>query len=380
MKSLRQAFVEHADTVRDFIHGFVQVDSGIYDTNQLRAILQEPDTTIKLETEWLQKLLHGLLVLQDYLELVAKWEEHTVGLTKNLGATPNEIEQIQNLLVPASQILPSKDFDQKYLRWVLEDTAQELDRLMAASNQLLHDAREIIHMADAFQGPFFQNAKHIVQNWQEHLRRDLFLPISAILQEIDTSGTPKETLQEFARYLDTIIQAASVMPMLLTSSSAITPYSPQTVRNSEKIITQLIEGIEQLQEFVKLRSQMYSVLLQEQNTLLFAVLPEEMPTEHVLLTVGLNPAQSVDELLPDVLPMDTLPLALQQAEEALTIWQATTEAAIPYLNNALFLNQILQSPAVEKFLLADQQRLNLFREWHPRILDTFDKLRGSLTG
>ena len=378
MTDLRQVLVEHCDTVRDLLVALVQVDSGIYDTNQLRAILQEPDTTIRMETEWLQSLLTRLLLFQQYNELIAKWEEHAINLIKNLGGTPSEITQLLQRSIPAFDVFSTKDFDQGFLRWVLEDTAQELDRLIASSYELLHHAGIISQKEDEFASPFFQNIIQITETWQEHLRSDLFLPISTLLQEMDTSGDPKATLQEFARYLDTIMQVASAIPMLLNNNLSLASYSPQTLKVSERIVSQLIEGLDQLQEFVKLRSYMYSLLIKEQTTLLFAVLPSGMPSEQVLLTIGLNPEQSVEEFLPDELPTDTLPLALEQAEEALTAWHSTTEAAVPYLNNALFLNQILQSQPVEKFLQADQQRLTLFAEWDQRIFSTFEALKTSL--
>jgi hypothetical protein len=378
MTNLRRALVDHSNTVRDFLVALVQVDSGIYDTNQLRVILREPDTTIRMETAWLQSLLDRLLVFQDYFELIAKWEEHASGLIKNLGGKPDEVNQLQDRSILASDVLPTKDFDESYLRWVLEDTAQELDRLIASSYQLLNRAESLVQMGDVFSGPFFQTLTKIVENWQEHLRKDLFLPISTMLQEMDVSGDPKVALETFARYLDTIMQVANAMPMLVSNSLQLTSYSPQTVRTNEQIVNQLIEGMEQLQVFVKLRSQMYSQLIKEQTTLLYAVLPSGMPVEQVLLTVGLNPDQSVEEFLPDELPTDTLPLALEQAEEALSAWQSTTEAAIPYMNNALFLNQMLKSPPVEKFFNADQQRLILYHEWHPQVLSTFGALKECL--
>jgi len=380
MNDLRPAFVEHCDTVRDLLVALVQVDSGIYDTNQLRSILQEPDTTIRMETAWLQSLLEKLVLFQQYNELIANWEEHAINLIKNLGGTPSDITQLLQRVISASAVFPTKAFDRGYLRWVLEDTAQELDRLIASSYQLLHRAGAIIQKEDEFASSFFQNIIQITETWQEHLRTDLFLPISTMLQEMDTNGDPKVTLQEFARYFDTIMQVASALPMLINNNLALTSYSPETLKVNERIITRLIEGVDQLQEFVKLRSYMYSLLIKEQTTLLYAVLPSGMPVEQVLLTIGLNPEQSVEDFLPDNLPTDTLPLALEQAEEALIAWHSTTEAAVPHLNNALFLNQILKSQPVEKFLHADQQRLALFAEWDQRIFSTFEALKTSLSG
>ncbi len=168
------------------------------------------------------------------------------------------------------------------------------------------------------------------------------------------------------------------MPMFVSDSSTIATYSPEELQASQGLIKQLLEGTKNLRNFVQIRSQVYSVLINEQTALLNAVLPEETPVEQVLITLGLNPSQNVGDLIPDPLPTDTLPLALKQAEEELTLWTAAINASIPYLNKALILNQTLQSPAVAKFLQADQQRLELHHEWRPRISETFDALCKSI--
>ncbi|MFX1565429.1 MAG: hypothetical protein ACFFCH_05510 [Promethearchaeota archaeon] len=378
MNSVRPAFTRHAETVRDYIVALFQVDSGIYNIDQLKTILQEPDTTVRLETEWLQSLLKLLLYVEEYTTLVQNWGNHTLGLLKNLGANKRELNLYENRHITASQILQKKHFDQNYLRWVLEDAAQELDPLIGTAHQLINNFTYFANLIERFGGPFLSNIHQIATAWEANARRDFLVPLSTILQEIDTQGDPSITLQQFARYLDTIAQVVSVMPMFVTESDGIATYSPEVLKSGQRFITQLIDGIEHLRQFVQLRSQVYSVLINEQSALWNAVLPKDTPVEHVLITLGLNPAQSVEDLIPNPFPVDTLPLAFQQAAEALAIWESTINASIPYLNKALILNQILQSPAVAKFLQADQRRLELYHEWHPRITETFKTLQKSL--
>jgi len=122
----------------------------------------------------------------------------------------------------------------------------------------------------------------------------------------------------------------------------------------------------------------FSVLVNEQTALWNAVLPPDTPVAQVLITLGLNPSQETDNLLPNPIPTDTLPLALKQAEEALTIWDISIEASMPFLNKALVLNQILLSPTIAKFLQADQKRMQLYHEWRPRITATFENLRTTI--
>ncbi len=374
MTSVRQAFTAHSETVRDYLVALIQVDSGIYKTDQLKTILEAPDSTIRLETEWLQSLMEVLLYIQKYIQLVERWVTHTQGLVKNLGATQRELREFENFKLQASEFLPTKNFDQKYLRWVLEDAAQELDRLIATSHQLLFDVSHIVELIEQFKGPFFLNVKQIAENWEEHSRRDFLIPLSNILQEIDTSGDSSLTLQQFSRYLDTISQVVSAMPIFVLESSSFATYSPQMLQENQRMINQLIESNDNLRQFVEIRSQAYTHIINEQTALWNAVLPYESPIGQVLITIGLNPSQGVDGLIPDPLPTDTLPLAFKQAKEALTLWGAAIEAAIPYLNKAMILNQILQSPTIAKFLQADKERLNLYRQWRPRIIATFEAL------
>ncbi|MFX1540507.1 MAG: hypothetical protein ACFFBX_07030, partial [Promethearchaeota archaeon] len=326
------------------------------------------------ETEWLQSLMEVLLYIQKYIQLVERWVTHTQGLVKNLGATQRELREFENFKLQASEFLPTKNFDQKYLRWVLEDAAQELDRLIATSHQLLFDVSHIVELIEQFKGPFFLNVKQIAENWEEHSRRDFLIPLSNILQEIDTSGDSSLTLQQFSRYLDTISQVVSAMPIFVLESSSFATYSPQMLQENQRMINQLIESNDNLRQFVEIRSQAYTHIINEQTALWNAVLPYESPIGQVLITIGLNPSQGVDGLIPDPLPTDTLPLAFKQAKEALTLWGAAIEAAIPYLNKAMILNQILQSPTIAKFLQADKERLNLYRQWRPRIIATFEAL------
>ncbi|MFX1509406.1 MAG: hypothetical protein ACFFBR_03775 [Promethearchaeota archaeon] len=378
MISVLQAFTRHTETVRDYIVALFQVDSGIYNVDQLKTILQEPDTTVRLETEWLQSLLKVLLYVQQYTTHVQKWVNHTLGLLKNLGANQRELHAYENRQITASQILQKKQFDQNYLRWVLEDAAQEVDRLIVTAHQLINDYSFFSNLIERFGGPFLSNIEQIASAWEANARRDFFVPLSTILQEIDTQGDPSITLQQFARYLDTIAQVVSVMPMFVTESDGVSTYSPEVLKMNQRFIAQLIDGIEHLRQFVQLRSQVYSILINEQSDLWNAVLPKDTPVEQILVTIGLNPAQTVEGLIPNPFPVDTLPLAFQQAEEALAIWESTINASIPYLNKALILNQILQSPAIAKFLKADQRRLELYHEWHPRITETFKILQKSL--
>jgi hypothetical protein len=378
MNNLLQAFAKHAETVRDYLVALIQVDSGIYNIDQIKTILQAPDTTVRMETKWLKSLIESLRIIQKYIQLVQSWSIHAKGLAKNLGATPAEVNKLENFELRASQFLQNQSFDQKYFRWVLEDAAQELDRLIAISHELLTDAPTLISLTNEFQGPFFNGSRQIAENWKQHSRKDFLIPLSKQLQEIDTRGDPAITLQQFGTYLDTISQIISVMPIFVTDSSEVVTYSPQALKTNLGLIKQLLDGTEHLGQFIQIRSQVYSVLITEQKALWNAVLPAETPAEQVIITMGLNPSQNVDDLIPNPFPIDTLSLAIEQAEEALAMWESAINASQPYLNIALVLNQTLQSPAVAKFLQAEQRRLELYQEWHPRIMATFDSLKQSL--
>ncbi|MHA2314733.1 MAG: hypothetical protein ACXACF_05545 [Candidatus Hermodarchaeia archaeon] len=87
MNAIRQAFANHSETVRDYFVALIEVDSGIYSIDQLKSILEEPDSTVRMETKWLQSLLEAIRIIQKYIRLVERWAEHTMGVAKNLGAT-----------------------------------------------------------------------------------------------------------------------------------------------------------------------------------------------------------------------------------------------------------------------------------------------------
>ncbi len=260
----------------------------------------------------------------------------------------------------------------------MEDAAQELDRLIARVHEMISQFSDLKRLTEKFQGPFFESIQKIGQNWVEHARKNVLVPLSTILQEVDTTGDSSYTMQQFSNYLDTIRKAVSTMPMFITDTSSIATYSPQMLRSNQRMIKNLLEGADQLRQFIQLRSQIYSVLINELSALWHSVLPPEIPISQVITTMGLNPSQSVDDLIPDPIPTVTLPLALQQAEEALALWNSAIDQSTPFLNKALILNQILQSPAVEKFLNAEKRRLELSHEWRPRITETFNILRSIL--
>ena len=178
MNNIIQAFVQHSETVRDYLVALIQVDSGIYNINQLKTILQAPDTTVRMETTWLKSLIEALHIIHKYIQLVQSWVDHTKGLARNLGATPTEVNEYENLELRATEFLQSKTFDQTYLRWVLEDAAQELDRLIAVAHQILADVPTLITLSNEFQGPFFSGYQQIAQNWKDHLRKDFLIPLS----------------------------------------------------------------------------------------------------------------------------------------------------------------------------------------------------------
>ncbi len=378
MESVRRALCSHIETVRSFVLKLVQVDSGVFSPSELNTALIQPEVTLRLETEWLKELLHVLQLIKRYITVVNRWEDHVLGLAKNMGANQAEIDQFWRQEAQAEAFVLKKTYDSQYLRWVLEDTAQEVDRIIAATQQLIDEGAQLIQLTERFGGPFLTQFGRIAKVWVNTTRREFYTPLLEILQAPQDDPEGLEIQRRLSKYLDRIALIVSSTPMFADESSTVT-YSPRMLQQTLEKVDQLIQGTENLQEFVQLRSQAFPLIIREQEALLQAVLPQDVVVSEWLITLYSDQSKKVDELLPTTLNSDTLPLAIKQAGEELAIWHSRIMAALPYLQEALILNDLLQSPTVAQFLNADQQRLELFREWETRITHTYETIRNAVS-
>ena len=125
MPSLRQALSNHLETVRGFSIRAIRIDSGIYDVNQLKTIIQEPEAIVQWESAWINELTEALQILQRYASLIERWANHVYGLEHNLGIKKVDEARVLRGEVSAIKLLATKTFDNDYLRWVLTDTVRK---------------------------------------------------------------------------------------------------------------------------------------------------------------------------------------------------------------------------------------------------------------
>jgi hypothetical protein len=373
MATLRRALCDHLETTRAFALKAIGVDSGIYDVNQLSTVFQESDTIVRLETAWIGELLEALQIIQRYMSLVERWANHVYGLEHYLGVNETDAARIQRREISAVDLLGAKSFDKDYLRWVLADLAEEVDRLTAANEQLLTEVPRLVELVQKFGGVYLEQVHQVAQAWVAGGRFDFPKQLITAIETAYAETNVKGILQRIGRYLDVMATVVTSAPVF-GGTTPPTPYSPRLWDSHREVVTQLLRHTEELKEFVWRRSQTYLLLMRHQQVLLQAVLPSADSIEQWLVTQYTDPKTSVDQVLPPDIATDTLSFALEQAEELLTEWDAAVEAAVPHFTSALRLNDILKSPAVTKFLAADQQRLELYREWRPRMAATFDTL------
>jgi hypothetical protein len=361
------------ELVRAFILEIISVDSGLYDVNQLNKIIREPDTIVRIETEWISALLEALGIIKLYVILVNRWADHVYGLAKNLGATEAEISNFERLQVKAVDILSTKTFDSAYLKWILTDASQEVDRLVATTRELTSKVPRFVELAKPFAGPFLEQVQQIALAWTDAERLTFYEPLITMLQTAHNSTDVKKQLKLLGRYLDTISMVVSSTPMFARETTP-TSYSPEILQSSHGLVKQLIDATENMHKFVQKRTQAYMLIVRHQQAILRAILPPPISVNQWIVKHYTDKLESIDTLLPSNIVTNTLPFALQQAEEALIEWDSSIKVCIPYLENALILNEILQSPAIAKFLAADQLRLEIYRRSRPRIQKTFSSL------
>ena len=172
MDPLRQALVNHIEILRDFVMEVLQVDSGLYNVEDLNIIIVKPDTIVRLETDWIKGLLELLQMIQQYIQLVERWASHVYGLAQNLGVTPEELLQLERQEKQASDILPSKSQDRDYLSWIMTDISGEVERLIASTQELTTAAPRLLELTSQYGGPFLDRVQQIGQAWLASGRRE----------------------------------------------------------------------------------------------------------------------------------------------------------------------------------------------------------------
>jgi hypothetical protein len=373
MQSIRQALLNHLETVRTFSFHVMGVDSGIYDIDQLGTLIREPNTLISLETDFISGLLEALQIIRHYITMVERWTDHIYGLERNLGIKEADGIRIQRQETTAVDLLNAKTFDIDYLRWILADTADELDRLAAATQALETKATRLTELAQKFGGPYLEKVHQITTAWFTGGRHEFHKHLVDLIETASGKKDTKGMVQHLGRYVDIMAMIVRASPLFVDTPTTIL-YTPSLGATRRELVSQLLQRTEELATFVRMRTQAYLLLVRHQAALLQAVLAPSVAVGDWLVGQFSDPTKSVDQLLPQTFATDTLPLAIEQAGELLNEWNTTIDHGLPLLQDALALNQTLGSPALAKFLAADERRLKLYREWHAKIAASFEAL------
>ncbi len=374
MGELRQRFIKHLDTLRAFIIEAHKVDSGLYNVDQVDVLLRQPNALRRMESDWAHNLKEILNIIQLFLTIVERWASHVYGLAHNLGATPQEANQIRDRQISGVRVLQTKTIDKEYLNGILAASTHEVDRLIDDTQALLLKGQTMLDLIKQFDGPFFEQVLAISMAWVSIERRDFYAPLQTLLEASRTAKTTTEMVEPLGHYLDQVASIIAATPMFVGKSAALT-FSDEDLQTSQQIVQHIVTAADHLHAFIQ---DYYTALHQLQNhqtILLRAILPPTTPIQQWIIRHIIERTTPTETLLPSTLAGDKLLSALQAAEDTFTAADAAIAQARSHLTQALVLKTVLQSPAIEQYLEAAHRRLALYQEWRPRITQTFSALR-----
>jgi len=374
MSSVRIILAEYLDTVRDYAYEIVNVESGIISSDEFQSLLQQPNVWFQQEADWVDVLLEGLEIIQQYVDVVNSWVTHIQSLIHNLQLTGAEFRQIIDNQGGMTELLQSKTFDEKYLQWVLKDASEEVERLVIVTRALLEQAPRLVTLTDQIQGPFMQNVKQIIQTWTDHNLSELYSRLIALLEAATNSKTLSETVQHLGTYGDAIIMVLTSTPLFGDDVNVDLP-SLGLFQDATSNIGKLIQSSQDFREFVRLRTIAYQRFFEHVTALVQAILPSPKDVDPWISQFVEDASQPAQALLPKEILTDTLPLAFLQAEDAQHDWVSISTKLIPLRQSAFKLNEVLQSPTIAQFLTADQQRREITKTWLPKMLMKYQTLR-----
>lgn len=377
MSVFRQVIAEYLDTIRAYSLEVASVDSGVFASRQPEIMLEQPNVWFQQEAEWIDVLLEGLELIQRYVIIVYQWIDHIKGLMHNLQLTDTQFTQIFENQGGTTKLLQSNTYDPKFLQWILKDVSQEVERLINSTRELQEDAPRLLPVITQVKGPFMEAVKEISATWTSRNLSQLIPRLSSLLEEAAANQGGSETLERLGTYCDTLVTTLASTPLFIDDATNELP-SARIFYPDTNTIDTLVEGTKHFQEFIRLRTIAYQRFLDHIVAILRAVLPSTESVTQWIRNFVTGLSQSANELLPEIIATDTVPLAFIQAEDAQNDWAAISKKLIPLRQSAFALNSILQSPTVSKFLSADQRRREITREWLPKMIVKYQALRENL--
>ncbi len=377
MQTVRKALASYLDTVRVYAYEIAQVGSVVFTVDEPTTLLQQPQVWFQQEAQWIDELLKGLETIQRYVDYVNRWISHIKGLLQNLHVTEEEFERLLEKQGETMRILKSKTYEPDYLRWVLEDVSQEVDRLFNITQNLLQDAPRMLVLAEKIKGPFMENVAKITQTWTDRNLTELASQLIGALEAASRSNAPLEILQYLSIYCDTILNVIASTPLFVDDITTEPPL-PRILKKYDSQIGNLIDGSLQFREFVRLRTVAYQRFLEHIKVILQAVLPSLNGVDPWMSRYVEDMSNSAEDLLPKIISTDTLPIALLQAEDAQNDWIVISQKLIPLRESAFQLNKLLQSPTIDSFLSADQERRKITKVRIEQMTAAYQALREAL--
>jgi hypothetical protein len=377
MPSVRIALATYLDTVRLYAYEIANVKSGIFPTDDPQILLQQPNVWFQKEADWVEVLNAGLVIIQQYVDVVNQWITHIRGFVHNLQLTGTEFRQVVENQGGMTKLLQTKTYDEKYLHWVLEDASEEVERLALVTRGLLEQAPRLVTLTDQIQGTFMENVKQVTQTWTDHNLTELYQKLIALLEASITSKNLPETIKHLGTYGDTIIIVLASNP-LFADEVSVDLTSLELFQEVKNDIEKLVQSTQDFREFVRLRSIAYQRFLEHIQALIQAFLLSPKDVDPWMSQFVKDASQSALDLLPQKIPTDTLPLAFLQAEDAQNDWVTISTKLKPLRQSAFKLNEVLQSPAIAQFLTADQQRREITKTWLPKMLKKYQALRETI--
>jgi hypothetical protein len=377
MPSVRIALATYLDTVRLYAYEIANVKSGIFPTDDPQILLQQPNVWFQKEADWVEVLNAGLVIIQQYVDVVNQWITHIRGFVHNLQLTGTEFRQVVENQGGMTKLLQTKNYDEKYLHWVLEDASEEVERLALVTRGLLEQAPRLVTLTDQIQGTFMENVKQVTQTWTDHNLTELYQKLIALLEASITSKNLPETIKHLGTYGDTIIIVLASNP-LFADEVSVDLTSLELFQEVKNDIEKLVQSTQDFREFVRLRSIAYQRFLEHIQALIQAFLLSPKDVDPWMSQFVKDASQSALDLLPQKIPTDTLPLAFLQAEDAQNDWVTISTKLKPLRQSAFKLNEVLQSPAIAQFLTADQQRREITKTWLPKMLKKYQALRETI--
>lgn len=370
MGDLRHRLIKHLETLRAGIIELHKVDSGLYNVAQVDLLLRQPNALRRIESDWVKNLKAILDTIQDFLTIVGRWANHIYGLAHNLGATPEEASQIRDRQISGVRVLQTKTIEKEYLSGILAASTHEVDRLIDDTQALLLKGQTIVELIRQFGGPFFGQVLEISIAWVSVERRDFYAPLQNLLEASRTAKATSEMIEPLGRYLDQVASVVASTPMFVGKSAALT-FSDEDLQTSSQLVHHLVTGAEHLRTYVQEYYTALDKLQDHQTILLRAILPSTTPIQQWIIHHITERTTPTETLLPTTLAGDKLLSSLQAAEDTFTAVDGAITKALSHHSQSLHLNTVLQSQAIEQYIQAAQRRLALYKEWRPRIAQTF---------